>query len=510
DRHPAWLVATGDLRDAETALRRLSDDADRHAAATDLSLPEGVDLATLASTAEAEAAEAPALHQELGSLRQELRTADAGHELGAALAREQACREDLGAWSDRARDELAEITLLDELQQQHEELAAPPRLRAANGLLEEFTRGRHSLVLATGDDAGFMAEDHRTGEVLGLDQLSDGTRAQVLLAVRVAFVSGTETGAAPPLFLDESLTTSDPQRLAAVAASLGRLTETTGRQVFYLTSQPGDVAAWRGALTEAGLPEPTVLDLAAIRGVGAAASPDQLAPSTPSAVPAPENLDPAAYGRLLHVTALDPHRPWQEADTFHLAAPDLELVRRLRTAGLTTAGPLERALPRLGRTGVADTRQRADLATALESLRAFQAAWRIGRPRPVTIADVDTSGAVTEVFRPRVLELLAQHSWNAASFLAAVEAGGLPRFLSRNQEALRDHLAETGSMDERTPRDEDALVAEVLMRIAGGPQEEVRTSPQEVRTLVQRLLAAIPAAAVDGSATRPSGSGPTD
>ncbi|MCP4573832.1 MAG: AAA family ATPase, partial [bacterium] len=47
DRHPAWLVATGDLRDAETALRRLSDDADRHAAATDLSLPEGVDLATL-------------------------------------------------------------------------------------------------------------------------------------------------------------------------------------------------------------------------------------------------------------------------------------------------------------------------------------------------------------------------------------------------------------------------------------------------------------------------------
>jgi len=510
DRHPDWLAATGALRDAEATLLRLGGEVDRQSAAAGLTVPGDADLETLIAEAESEAAEAPYLREELGSLRQELRTADAGQALAAALVREEETREELGAWCDKARDELAEAALLEELRRQHEGFAAPPRLREANRLLDDFTQGRHSLVLAAGGTGtGFMAKDARTEDPLQLDQLSDGTRAQVLLAVRVAFVAGIETGTAPPLFLDESLTTSDPQRLAAVAGSLGRLADTTGRQIFYLTSQPGDVAAWRGALADAGLPAPTVLDLAAARREGCSAAPEQLAPAAGAEVPAPDWRDPVAYGLLLGVTGLDPHRSWRETDTFHLAAPDLDLVRRLRAAGLKAAGTLAAALPRLEHVGVAEPEQRARLAGAIDVLRAFTAAWRIGRPRPATIEDVDGSGAVTEVFRPKVLALLAEHGWHAARFMEAAAAGGLPRFQSRKLEALREHLEEADCLDERTPLDRDALVTEVLLRAATGPQEEARTSPEEVRALVLRLLAAIPPAIAADSATRPSGSGPT-
>jgi hypothetical protein len=269
------------------------------------------------------------------------------------------------------------------------------------------------------------------------------------------------------------------------------------------------VAAWHGALAEAGLPAPTVLDLAAARREGAAATQDQLAPVAAAVVPAPDGIDPAAYGRLLRVAAVVPHRPWQEVDTFHLAAPDLELVRRLRAAGLTAAGQLDRALPRLTRTGVADARQQARLAVALEALRAFFSAWRIGRPRPVAIADIDAGESVTETFRPRVLKLLSEQGWNAERFLAAAADGGLPRFQSRRLEMLGNELTEAGCLDERSPLDDEALVAEVLLQLAGGPQEEARTSPEEMRALVLQLLAAVPADVAADPSTRPSGSGPT-
>ena len=45
---------------------------------------------------------------------------------------------------------------------------------------------------------------------LGPDKLSDGTRAQLILAARLAFAEEAEQGAALPLFLDEALDHSDP------------------------------------------------------------------------------------------------------------------------------------------------------------------------------------------------------------------------------------------------------------------------------------------------------------
>ncbi len=354
DRLPAWSAARDARQAAEAACRGRQEDAARLAAAAQLppeeDIPAGPALDAAIAAANEAAAAAPGLREDLGSLRQELKAAEAGHSLAVALAREQACREDLAAWRDRAREQLAEAALLDELRHSHDTLAAPPRLKEANRLLDEFTAGRHALALGTRDGAPvFTVADRRTDTHLDLAQLSDGTRAQVLLALRIAFVTGIEPGGRPPLFLDEALTTSDPTRLAAVAVSLGRLAATTGRQVFYLTSQPADVGAWRAALGKGGLPEPTILDLAMARGLGNAAGPDQLAPAPPPPVPAVDGRDAATYGALLQVPAFDPRQPWQAADTFHLAAPDLELVRRLRVAGVTAAGDWRPPAPAGGR-----------------------------------------------------------------------------------------------------------------------------------------------------------------
>ena len=149
------------------------------------------------------------------------------------------------------------------------------------------------------------------------------------------------------------------------------------------------------------------------------------------------------------------------------------------------------------------------MSAALAVLPAFVAAWRIGRPQAVTIADVDNSGAVSDVFRPRVLEVLAESGWRAERFLAAAADGAVPRFRASKLDALREHLAEAGCLDERTPLSPDELVTEVLLRTAL-PRMQKR-APLPKRCALSCIACCGPCRrnSPEIGASRPSGSDPT-
>ena len=73
-------------------------------------------------------------------------------------------------------------------------------------------------------DGTFVAHDVRQGAERALSELSSGTRMQLLLALRMAWIETREQGGETlPLFLDEALTTSDEARFAVMAQSLERL-----------------------------------------------------------------------------------------------------------------------------------------------------------------------------------------------------------------------------------------------------------------------------------------------
>ena len=463
------------------------------------------DLAAALEVARERAASEPTLREERATLRRDVETARAGHDRAAALATETARREDLSRWRDEARGQTLEAALLTELRDQYEALETPAQLDRARHLFATFTDRRYHLTVAPAEDgAAFRARDDHTGHLLGLDQLSDGTRAQLLLAVRLAFLEHAEDQVRPPLFLDESLTTADCTRLDAVAGALGRMAADTGRQIFYLTSQPGDVGAWRAALAARGLPTPTVLDLAAARNKGTTATADELTADPVAPVPDPTGFEPAAYGAALGVRRFDPHEPWQATDTFHLAAPDLSLVRNLRTLGLATTGALARTLGRDSSLVGEDT---ARLELAVDVLKAFAAAWRVGRPRPLEVADIDGSDAVSDAMRDAVLELLASCDSHGGRFMAALRNGGVKRFRADKTDALAAHLENLALLDGRPPLNADDLLITVQRQMAG--RQKTARAPEEVRALVLHLLGAIPRAVAADPSSRPAGSGPT-
>lgn len=497
--HAQWLVAARERDEARAALAARLAGADPALVAQPRErLEERLDRS----------ADAPAvardLLQRIAKLEADLDGARRNRGLEQALAAQELARDRLAEERSTARRAALADWLLEGLRRQEAASSRPAVLEHAAALLRAFTQGRHRLELAAvaGGPASFVAVDEQTGLRQELSELSDGTRSQLLLAVRLAFITAMEGDEPLPIFLDEALTTTDPARFAAVAGALGELARAQGRQVFYLTSQPGDAAAWDAALAARGLPPARVLDLAAARGAAAAALPAQLPPPPPAPLPEPGEGPAAleAWRLAVRVPPLDPARGAGAQHVAWLLLDDARAEHRLLSSGASRVGPLLAALEDLVDFGAVEAAQAARLRVRARALEAFIAAWQVGRGRPVTAADVDASGVVSEVMRAPLLELLDRLGGDARAL--STRWREVARLREKVAEALLDHLRETGALDERDVLDEGAVLARVLGAL-GREGTAAEAAGPEVAAWVARWWRAAAAAAGDGEGGKP-------
>ncbi|MEJ2292504.1 MAG: AAA family ATPase, partial [Deinococcales bacterium] len=253
--------------------------------------------------------------------RDRIRQAEHDRALERARADRQAAAE---ALDDRLQEALAAEAgafLLDAVASEHEQTSQPAALRQAGAWFRRFTRGQYELLFDGSDSAPFTARETASGERRTPAELSTGTRAQLLLAVRVAFATLAEQGRASlPLFLDEALTTADVERFRAVGEGLSLLAHEGGRQLFYLTARPEDAQFWAGAADG----RPHLIDIARVRRLGrAAAEPEAFALPPQDELPSPAGRSPEAYARDLGVPPIDPWQPVDACHLFHLLRDDL-------------------------------------------------------------------------------------------------------------------------------------------------------------------------------------------
>ncbi|MGM0575070.1 MAG: hypothetical protein ACQEXJ_04985 [Myxococcota bacterium] len=361
---------------------------------------------------------------------------------------------------DRMVDLLTEL-VLDDAERSHRDDHAPALLQKARRWFARFTH--HAWALEVDSRGVFRARDVRQGARRGLDQLSDATRIHLLLAARLAAIEEAEGGGEVlPLCLDEVLSTTDPTRFRQVVEALIELSE-AGRQIIYFTADRAEVEAWRSACRALGRDEPNVVDLGdlarAPEGWGEAPVPE---PVQPRVVPAPDGHDATEYARVLGVRRPDPRQPAASWHLLYLLYDDLDALHRCLRAGLDCLGAWRHAREtRLASVVLDGAGPRVDLRARL--VEEVVEAWRVGRGRPVTWADVEASGAVSETFEDRARALLDDHGDDPEAYVRAV--GDLPRFHTRKQEELRTHLEEVGAIDPRDPLDEDAIAARALGRV---------------------------------------------
>jgi energy-coupling factor transporter ATP-binding protein EcfA2 len=398
------------------------------------------------------AAELEPVMREIAEIQTRIGDAKRKRDIESALARRDTARDALRAAREDLASRIAGETLISHVRQETRDAAMPIVFHRARDLFTIITRGRYELQFEEGPPPAFTARDTTTGLTLALDQLSSGTRVQVLMAIRLSFVENSETGPKLPILLDETLGNSDELRAGAIIDAAIEISR-NGRQVFYFTAQGDEVARWQSRLAQIApesRPSVTVIDLAEVRrdaGIERLSLYAATAHETPDRLPVPpaNGTDRATYGEMLKVPGID---PWSaglgSVHLWHLIT-DMGTLQRLLEQDIRTWGQLTGLAHAGGPRALAvlDIDERTyDAANARARLiEAALATWQIGRSRPVTPRDIAESG------------IIPRDQLDAVAGIVTAEHG--------DSAAILERLRGTGAIDEETvDRLESWLIAE--------------------------------------------------
>ena len=453
---PAYTAAVADLAHKRT----LADEARARASAHPQHSPEavGLDAAALAhgkKMAEDRAARRDEWLEQKAQIQ--ARVHDARHEsaLGTAHAEHARALDALERAYHEQADALVGHALADHVAEATRDQHLPQVFQRAREVLADITDDRFRLEFDAGSGA-FRAFDAVRGRAFGLDELSSGTRLQLLLAVRLAFAEGQELGVRLPILLDEALANSDDERAGAIVEAVLRLCR-QGRQVFYFTAQAEEVAKWRRLSDEHADVDCRFVGLPT-GGALAAADPDAV-PSAETTRPVP-SADGLTLSDYADAAAVPAWTGWDAVEALHvwylLDAP--EEVRACLQRGYATWGQLRAAAERQKPVPV----DLDAVALRARAVAAWRAAWLQGRGKPVDRATLEASGAVSDAFIDEVWALCGDCDRDGEALVECLGRGDVARYQGRQADKLEEFLAQEGyvSPDPRLPE------AEVRRRVA--------------------------------------------
>ena len=417
--------------------------------------------------------------------RIETRIAEAGQQrrLAQAQSAYQAAQDALHQRYEQALFAEAGRFVLDSMEAEYQQTSQPAALRRAGQWFGCFTQYQYALEAGQGLAEGFRARETATNALRPLEQLSSGTRMQLLLAVRIAFALELEQGCRPlPFILDESLSTADPARFKEAVASLALFARENDRQIFYLTAQPDDAAYWT-----AEHPEVQCIDLGHLRGRQQSVS-DAQAFAMPAApeVPDPSGMNPAEYAVAIGVPPLDPFAPVEQVHLFYLLRDRLEMLAALLRLGPERLGQSEALLKHSGGSQLLGQENFDLLQRRIAAARSWLEHYRIGRGVPVDRVVLEASGAVSETFIDKVTELAMACGGDGAQLLQGLREGKVERFRSEKREQLAQWLEENDYLDNRT-RLADEQMRLQLFTVLMPFVENTQAAEEEARLLHSSL-----------------------
>ena len=424
---------------------------------------DGRSLDKLKAELEDAASQAIQLRGDIATVTAQMNQARRGNAVQDRIANREEARANLRDLRDQALFVTAGEFLIEEVEQVYEETRMPRVFERARDHFSAFTFHNYELRLEKGAGTPrLFADEVRARQRRELDELSDGTRVQLLLAARIAFAEEVEQGKVLPLFLDEALDQSDPQRYEAIVRSLGCVARDQGRQIFYLTSDPLDVDRIRHALSQEDCELAAPIDLGLIRTrVASIGGPQALRVGPRPTVPAPDGLSPEDYGAALRVPAFRPARGFAQQHVFYVLWDDLALLHAFLTNGIERAGQWKTIsgtplAERLGSRSIAAS----EVGLRLDLLEVFCELWKQGRGLPVDFDALKDSGALSQRYLDDVVAIARELHGDAEKLLAVLGERADPRlkgFRMSSLEGLQSYLTEREYLDERPIFSENEL-----------------------------------------------------
>ncbi|MDP6526545.1 MAG: hypothetical protein QGH15_20215, partial [Kiritimatiellia bacterium] len=484
-RQESYMGAVKQRDEAQTVLKLSEERLSKHSAFEEGILKlDGSELDRMLGEAELGANEYDRLHTEIIQVNERLKTARKSHDIEHALCAVEEC---LGRISDRRdRDRASAVgqVLTSCLEKHRREAEMPVVFERARELFMKVTHGTYRLEMAESGDSAFRAFDMVRGRGCELDELSSGTRVQLLLSVRLAFMESRETGVRPPLIIDEALANSDDPRAETIIHSIIDVCK-TGRQIFYFTAQADEVGKWTRALESQGEVPYAVVDLAKARNLSEMSVEIPCAMLDVSSLLPPGDMTFEQYGDALCVAPIDPRNGVDSVHVWHVL-DDKAVLYGLLASGVSRWGQVRSFIDHGGEDLFEASPQQLARAVALaKAIDIMCAMWRIGRGRPVDSVALAASGAVSDKFMAGMCELAESLEGDAGALMAALRDHRLARFRDQNTERLSEYLEREGYMDP----DEVLSSGEIRRRLMAGMSTEITGGVIERKDL-DRLFAA--------------------
>ncbi|WP_340103699.1 ATP-binding protein [Rhodohalobacter sp. 8-1] len=432
-----------------------------------------------------EARELEPLRNRIAEIVAEVKTVKSGNSLEHALAERDQAVENL---RDHYEENLQKITgrlLADTIKEEMREQNRPKVFKEASRLFNRITKGRYELRMDEKDEPEFIAFD--TVENIGknLDQLSSGTRIQLLMAVRLAFVETQETSIKLPILADELLANSDDVRAEAIIEALTEISR-EGRQVFYFTAQGDEVAKWDSYLKEKGGVNHKVYYLSGERAEKENVQARPLTRREPIRlirdIAEPGLLNHTQYADVLNVSKFD--LLTDDPEQLHLwyLIDDPGTLHAALSAGIDFWGSLKSYLEAGGVIEGLSDQTIKEMEEKTDLLERYLQLYRQGRPRPINRSVLEQSGAVSDSFIDAVSDKLKQLHGNPADLIVALRNSEVSGFRTNKMDELENYLLEEGYLDTREPLEQNSLTVALQAFISN-----LELSPEEAERFLERL-----------------------
>lgn len=485
EEHSNYGSAVGQRRKAKTKLEVEQEKLEEHAGFQDdlLDRPIG-EIENQLYEAEKQADQVEGIQKQINEINTLIKQAMAGRDLEKARADYERALDALH--EKRRSDERRAIGrgLADFVLEETKSTEMPGVFERAQELFVAITNGQYELDVDP--QGGFDALDSRDGRRYALDALSSGTRVQLILAVRMAFVERQEpAGTKLPVVFDETLANSDDRRARAIIEGIARLAQ-AGRQVFYLSAQADEIGKWKEVLEDESIPyQVHVLD-GASRGSDRQERVSVNLPDPRGALPDPEETTHEELEELLEVPAWHPRDHIGNLHLWYVVDDPAVLVELVRS-GIELWGQL-RALDQGGAAGAVGMAEDAfERCRALaEAVGAWSEAWTVGRGRLVDRAVLEDSDAVSNKFIDEATTKCEEVGNSAEELIAALRRSEVSGFWSNKTDELEEYFLNEGYLDPQDPLSDEDLWSRAL----GGAQNAIKSNfitSDHIRAALRRL-----------------------
>ncbi|AEV28700.1 hypothetical protein SpiGrapes_0874 [Sphaerochaeta pleomorpha str. Grapes] len=405
--------------------------------------------------------------KELGGLENEYKNLINGSALATAMLRKKQAEEALETL--RQQEVLSNVIglLADKLSALAQQDCQPKVLLKASEWMKRITQGRYMLSV---NDEGFFAHDTVQNANFKLDELSSGTRVQLLFSVRMAFIESQElsSGVHFPIFLDELLANSDDDRAMAIAQAIEEIAK--DRQVFYFTAQRDEVEKLR-SLNVANFQEIALFDLQ--RGYAVDRNPRPAFTFSKPAIPE-FSPDYNLFGERCMVSGPSLWEPIEKLHSWYLET-DSEKLRVHLAGGQNYIGQVIATL------GSKDP----VLNHRYELLAKAQVLATEGRCRQLTKSDLDAEDLPLNrksQYWQQLVDVVTDHAMDGKDLLKEIEQGRIKRFNDESRQILSDWLYEHQFATNEIPYSKQDILGKLYA------SDPAFTIGSEDRMVVERYL----------------------